>query len=133
MIRRPPRSTRVRSSAASDVYKRQLTISSGPVPVMLETCMDWARKVFDRAVATDASGLVTDSWQYPLEAFRELIGNALVHRDLDAWSEGQAIEVRLQADRLIITSPGGLYGITVDRLGREGRTSARNARLIAVS
>src|SRR5665811_2579874 len=25
MIRRPPRSTRVRSSAASDVYKRQLT------------------------------------------------------------------------------------------------------------
>ena len=27
MIRRPPRSTRVRSSAASDVYKRQMTIS----------------------------------------------------------------------------------------------------------
>src|SRR5665811_1212066 len=26
MIRRPPRSTRVRSSAASDVYKRQLNI-----------------------------------------------------------------------------------------------------------
>src|SRR5665811_2641042 len=26
MIRRPPRSTRVRSSAASDVYKRQLVI-----------------------------------------------------------------------------------------------------------
>src|SRR5665811_754281 len=27
MIRRPPRSTRVRSSAASDVYKRQYTIN----------------------------------------------------------------------------------------------------------
>src|SRR5665811_2095955 len=27
MIRRPPRSTRVRSSAASDVYKRQLRIT----------------------------------------------------------------------------------------------------------
>src|SRR5665811_1214157 len=26
MIRRPPRSTRVRSSAASDVYKRQVTV-----------------------------------------------------------------------------------------------------------
>src|SRR5665254_26623 len=26
MIRRPPRSTRVRSSAASDVYKRQLSV-----------------------------------------------------------------------------------------------------------
>ena len=118
--------------ASAGVRARELTTSSGPVPVMLETCMDWARKVFDRAVATDANGLVTDSWQYPLEAFRELVGNALVHRDLDAWSEGQAIEVRLQADRLVITSPGGLYGITVDRLGREGRTSARNARLIEV-
>ena len=28
MIRRPPRSTRVRSSAASDVYKRQLLLYS---------------------------------------------------------------------------------------------------------
>ncbi|WP_460379342.1 hypothetical protein [Staphylococcus aureus] len=28
MIRRPPRSTRVRSSAASDVYKRQLFMYS---------------------------------------------------------------------------------------------------------
>ena len=31
MIRRPPRSTRVRSSAASDVYKRQRCISIGNV------------------------------------------------------------------------------------------------------
>src|SRR5665811_425968 len=29
MIRRPPRSTRVRSSAASDVYKRQTLIAEG--------------------------------------------------------------------------------------------------------
>ncbi|WP_460379523.1 hypothetical protein [Staphylococcus aureus] len=28
MIRRPPRSTRVRSSAASDVYKRQFTMNA---------------------------------------------------------------------------------------------------------
>ena len=35
MIRRPPRSTRVRSSAASDVYKRQL----------LETVRDWPLQV----------------------------------------------------------------------------------------
>ncbi|MHB1475706.1 MAG: ATP-binding protein [Dermatophilaceae bacterium] len=117
---------------STGVRARELTTPSGPVPVMLEACMDWARKVFDRSVITDVDGRVADSWQYPLEAFRELVGNALVHRDLDAWSEGQAIEVRLRADRLVITSPGGLYGITVDRLGREGTTSARNARLIEV-
>lgn len=32
----------------------------------------------------------------------------------------------------MITNPGGLFGITVDRLGREGTTSARNARLIEI-
>src|SRR5665811_108131 len=31
MIRRPPRSTRVRSSAASDVYKRQVIANGGVV------------------------------------------------------------------------------------------------------
>src|SRR5665811_737220 len=36
MIRRPPRSTRVRSSAASDVYKRQL-YSHGHLPLMKAT------------------------------------------------------------------------------------------------
>src|SRR5665811_655124 len=38
MIRRPPRSTRVRSSAASDVYKRQhqeLAIMTGAVELMV--------------------------------------------------------------------------------------------------
>src|SRR5450756_2299875 len=35
MIRRPPRSTRSRSSAASDVYKRQITMSTvGLVPAI---------------------------------------------------------------------------------------------------
>jgi ATP-dependent DNA helicase RecG len=44
----------------------------------------------------------------------------------------EAIEVRLRRDRLVITNPGGLYGITVDRLGRDSVTSARNARLVAI-
>lgn len=34
------------------------------------------------------------------------------------WSAGMVIEVRLRRDRLVITNPGGPYGITVDRLGR---------------
>jgi ATP-dependent DNA helicase RecG len=44
-----------------------------------------------------------------------------------------AIEVRLRRDRLVVSNPGGLYGITVDRLGRDAVTSARNARLVAIS
>jgi ATP-dependent DNA helicase RecG len=79
-----------------------------------------------------AEGTVRDATVFPLEAFRELISNALVHRDLDRWSEGMAVEVRLDDSRLVVTNPGGLYGITVDRLGKEATTSARNARLVEI-
>src|SRR5450756_2532874 len=36
MIRRPPRSTQSRSSAASDVYKRQVLLDGGEVPAFPE-------------------------------------------------------------------------------------------------
>ena len=63
---------------------------------------------------------------------RELISNALVHRDLHAWSQGRAIEVRMMPDRLVVHNPGGLYGVTVDRLGQPDVTSARNGRLVEI-
>jgi hypothetical protein len=81
---------------------------------------------------SENDGTLHDQFAYPLTAFRELIANALVHRDLDNWSAGRAVEVRLRRDRLVIANPGGLYGITVDRPGRESVTSARNSRLVAI-
>jgi ATP-dependent DNA helicase RecG len=111
--------------------RNQLTID-GPVPRMLDRAMEWARRTFDTAIVTAPDGSVHDRYAYPLVAFRELIANALIHRDLDGWSTGLAIEVRLRRDRLVIANPGGLYGITVDRLGRDPVTSARNARLVAI-
>jgi hypothetical protein len=33
---------------------------------------------------------------------------------------------------LVVINPGGLYGISVGRLGRNWVTSARNARLVAI-
>jgi ATP-dependent DNA helicase RecG len=111
--------------------RNQATIS-GPIPRMLDEALAWARKTFGSSITTEPDGTVHDRYDYPLVAFRELIANALVHRDLDRWSEGLAIEVRLRRDRLIVSNPGGLFGITADRLGREGVTSARNARLVAI-
>ena len=61
-----------------------------------------------------------------------LVINSLVHRDLDSWSDGLAVEVRLKNDQLMITNPGGLYEITVDRLGQDHVTSAGNARLASL-
>src|SRR5665811_268715 len=54
MIRRPPRSTRVRSSAASDVYKRQVYELSGPFMGWLgwpnASAMSWAGWLFATAI-----------------------------------------------------------------------------------
>jgi len=111
--------------------RNQVTID-GPVPRMLDQAMAWARRTFDTYIVNAPDGSVRDRYAYPLAAFRELIANAIIHRDLDAWSAGLAIEVRLRRDRLVIGNPGGLYGITVDRLGQDAVTSARNARLVAI-
>ncbi len=105
---------------------------AGPIPLMLDEALTWARRSFTTRVVAADDGSVVDVPAYPIEAFRELVSNALVHRDLDDWSQGLAVEIRLRVDRLVIQSPGGLYGLTVDRLGRAGVTSARNALLIAI-
>lgn len=111
---------------------RNQTTITGPIPLMLDEALAWARRTFDTTIVSAPDGTVHDEPAFPLIAFREIIANALVHRDLDHWSAGMAIEVRLHRDRLIVSNPGGLYGITVERLGREAVTSARNSRLVAI-
>ncbi|WP_322755336.1 ATP-binding protein [Frankia sp. Cas3] len=111
---------------------RNQTTITGSIPRMLDAALLWARRTADTTIVSEPDGTVHDRTAYPLLAFRELIANALVHRDLDHWSIGLAIEVRLRRDRLVVSNPGGLYGITVDRLGRDVVTSARNARLVAI-
>ncbi|MEX2120082.1 MAG: ATP-binding protein [Pirellulales bacterium] len=67
--------------------------------------------------------------EYPEEALREAVSNAVAHRDYSPYVRGSYIQVRLFADRLEVQSPGGLYGnVTEDNLEEEHST--RNARLM---
>jgi hypothetical protein len=60
-----------------------------------------------------------DRTDYPMNAVREAVLNALVHRDYSIHTEGMPIQLTIFADRLEIRNPGGLYGrITVDQLGK---------------
>ena len=53
-----------------------------------------------------------------MDAVREAILNALVHRDYSFHTEGMPIQLVMYTDRMEIISPGGLYGrLTVDQLG----------------
>ena len=53
--------------------------------------------------------------EYPFEAVRELIVNAIAHRDYNV--QGDSIHINIFSDRLEVTSPGSLPGpITIDNL-----------------
>jgi ATP-dependent DNA helicase RecG len=104
----------------------------GPIPVMLETTMEWLSMNMGSTTKELSDGHVREVPDFPLIALRELVANALIHRDLAPWAEGQAIELRLRGSDLLIINPGGLYGITSDRLGLDHITSARNPILVAI-
>jgi len=104
----------------------------GPIPRMLADAVEWVARSSPSAIRGDQAGRVTNEPSWPGEAVREVIGNALIHRDLAPWALGETAFVRLDSSRLVVRNPGGLYGLTVDRLGRIGVTSARNANLVRI-
>ena len=67
-------------------------------------------------------------WEYPLDALREALINAICHRD---YTQSSDINVRIYDEQLIIWSPGNLpIGITIDDLFKTHSSILRN-RLIA--
>ena len=68
-------------------------------------------------------------WFYPLEAVREVLINALAHRD---WTRFVEIEVATYSDRLEVISPGALpNSMTVEKM-KAGQRSPRNSIIMEV-
>ena len=89
----------------------------GPVGSQLEAAVDWVAENIGSTIRFGPDGHGRDEPLLPLDAVRELIANALVHRELSPGARSQHIVIRLTQDRLIVTNPGGLVGMTVSRLG----------------
>ena len=91
----------------------------GTLPEMLEGGLTFVRTNMRTATTIDPkTGMRRDTPQYPMDAVREAVLNALVHRDYSIHTEGMPIQLTMYLDRLEISNPGGLYGrLTVDQLG----------------
>ena len=105
---------------------------SGPLPQMIDDALIWIARHSKHRIVTDVDGRVRDEYDLPSVAVRELLSNALVHRDLADWSWSRAIELRISEDQLRLVNPGGLYGISSKRLLDNQLTSARNLTLMRI-
>ena len=92
----------------------------GTLLEMLEQAVGVVRNNMQVSTRIDpATGRRIDRPEYPLDAVRETILNALVHRDYSIHTEGMPIRLTMYSDRLEVANPGGLYGrLTVDQLGK---------------
>lgn len=115
---------------------RDLADFTGPVPVLLDELMVWVRRNVSTIRRYRPDGHMESVPEIPLNAVRELIANALIHRDLgpDTLGAGKSIQVRLTRRNLFIQSPGGLRGVSLEQItSTDHAQAAVNQRLYQIA
>jgi ATP-dependent DNA helicase RecG len=101
----------------------------GPIPRMVVDAVAAVQRNLSRRSRVP-SLFREDEWDFPIEVIRELIVNALMHRDLSPGARGAQVRIEVYPDRLEVHNPGGLFGpVSVQDLGVRPVTSSRNAHL----
>ena len=121
-------SVRKQSKLSNSVRAINVQVFDGPIPTMLDEALEWVNSNSDELILNLRSGHVRNVREYLPVVARELIGNALIHRAVNSVSMAQDVSLIIEDNRLIISNPGGLYGIHVNELGRTGSVT-RNSRL----
>ena len=102
----------------------------GTIVEQIDEAMDFIRKNISVKFVMTGKPQRDEVWDYPLEAIRESIINAVCHRDYTMPSN---TELRIYDDRLTIWSPGGLpLGITMEDLLKPHGSVLRNKGIGAV-
>ena len=91
----------------------------GSITQMLNDALIFVRKNMKvKTIIDPETGMRNDRTEYPVIAVRELVLNALIHRDYSIHTESAPITITMYSDRMEIENPGGLYGrMTLDNLG----------------
>jgi ATP-dependent DNA helicase RecG len=91
---------------------------------VIEQALEFVRRNTNVTARIDDSGRREERWDYPLEAVRETIVNAIAHRDYAITVSD--LELSIYSDRLEVISPGRLPNtVTVEKM-RAGYRASRN-------
>ncbi|MBO5474919.1 MAG: putative DNA binding domain-containing protein [Bacilli bacterium] len=105
----------------------------GTIEQMLEGTMNFLKRNMKNSVIINELGIRSDRTEYPLEALREAIANALIHRDYSTQTENAYISVYMYNDRIEIINPGTLYGTNkLEKLGTATTMESRNPTLVRI-
>ena len=123
----------VRKKEKTDENVRAANVRSfdGPIPIMLANANRWVLANSDEYTLDLDDGSVSNVCEYPLVTCREMIANALIHRDLSPCSMIETISLIMEDERLILSNPGGLFGISIHELGKSA-SRTRNSRLAEI-
>ncbi|AYD90628.1 hypothetical protein D5R93_12580 [Actinomyces lilanjuaniae] len=105
---------------------------TGPLPTILDGATEWVAQNVSSTLVVSTDGRSGTEFSIRLVAVREVVANALVHRDLSDATAGRAVELRLTDKGMVLTSPGGLWGLSVDQLGTPEGKSAVNEFLYGI-
>lgn len=121
----PRNSTAVGADTIVDNQRIEGTLSE-----IVEEAMGILRRNMRRG--TLKTGLLAeDIWEYPETALREVLMNAIAHRDYGPWAAGSQIQIKMFSDALVIQNPGGLYGpVNEETLDEINVQAARNSHLM---
>ena len=106
----------------------------GTIKTMVDEAITFCKRNMKvQTIIDPETGKRRDRTEYPIEAIREAVLNALIHRDYSHLTEGTPVQINFFSDRLEIHSPGSLYGrMTVEQLGH-ARPDLRNPALAVMT
>lgn len=92
---------------------------TGTISEMLNAAVDFVQRNMRVKTIINEQGQRSDKAEFPIKAVREVILNALVHRDYSIHTEGSPITIYMFSNRMEVSNIGGLYGrISIDSLGK---------------
>lgn len=113
---------------AQDTIIDDLLIKA-PLFNALEEALIFIKKHINLSYEFDGSLERKEIWQYPLDVIRELLLNAVVHRDYKHTTD---VVIKIFDDRIVFTNPGPLFGnLTLEDLEKDDYISSIRNKLLA--